>query len=108
MREGEMMSKNETDGIRNARERARESAESKETFVGLTDSRGRSIVLTFAFVLHAAACGIHRHACRRRGDAPALPRARHLRPVNDALRCRATDPFCPSLSLALPALRSSL
>ena len=35
MREGEMMSKNETDGIRNARERARESAESKETFVGL-------------------------------------------------------------------------
>ena len=103
MREGEMMSKNETDGIRNARERARESAKSKETFVGLTPAVGRSIVLTF--VLHAA-CGIHRHACRRRGDAPALPRARHLRPVNDALRCRATDPFCPSL--ALPALRSSL
>ena len=43
MREGEMMSKNETDGIRNARERARESAKSKETFVGLTDSRGRSL-----------------------------------------------------------------
>ena len=104
MREGEMMSKNETDGIRNARDGARESAKSKETFVGLTDSRGRSIVLTF--VLHVTACGIHRHACRRRGDAPAPPRARHLRPVNDALRCRATDPFCPSL--ALPALRSSL
>ena len=47
MREGEMMSKNETDGIRNARERARESAESKETFVGLTPAVGRSIVLTF-------------------------------------------------------------
>ena len=47
MREGEMMSKNETDGIRNARERARESAKSKETFFGLTDSRGRSLHRSF-------------------------------------------------------------
>ena len=58
MREGEMMSKNETDGIRNARERARESAKSKETFVGLTDSRGRSLhrsyVLSSSTPPHAA------------------------------------------------------
>ena len=70
-----MMSKNETDGIRNARERARESAKSKETFVGVTDSRGRGRSIVLTFVLHAA-CGIHSHACRRRGDAQALPRAR--------------------------------
>ena len=54
MREGEMMSKNETDGIRNARERARESAKSKETFVGQTPARGRSLFVRSSSTPHAA------------------------------------------------------
>ena len=52
MREGEMMSKNETDGIWNARG-ARESAKSKETVVGLTPL-GRSFFVRSSSTSHAA------------------------------------------------------